>query len=319
MIIDLHPTDDQQMIADSIGGVLADRLPIARLREPSGRGGAPERALLSDLAELGLFGLGLSEARGGTGYGLPEELIAARELGKVLASPSILAQIAAVHLADDGARGALLSGERRAAFATPGVTGELNLFDGSEADTVVLLVSDVSLHPASAFDWTDAASIDDTMPLRRAPALAAATTGRSAIADRISLLIAAALAGMAEAATGLAVDYARQREQFGQPIGSFQAIKHALADMRVRSDAADSQTRVAAILWGVGENLRREIAAARWLAGDAAIANAKAGIQVHGGMGFTAECDAHLFLKRAHIFASLGSTRRAEERRLLDA
>jgi alkylation response protein AidB-like acyl-CoA dehydrogenase len=60
-----------------------------------------------------------------------------------------------------------------------------------------------------------------------------------------------------------------------------------------------------------------EVAAARLLAGDAALANAKANIQIHGGMGFTAECDAHLFLKRAHLVAILGSNRRAEQSRLL--
>lgn len=316
MIIDLHPTEDQQMIADSIGGMLNDLLPVDRLREQSGHGGARERALWNDIAQLGIFGMGLPEAEGGAGYELAEEVVVARELGRVLASPLLLAQIAAGHLAQGADRAALIAGEARAAFASPGMGGELFLYDGEMADWVVLLDSGASLHRMEAFDWTDAQPMDETLAVARAEAFPA-PAAREAMADRISLLISAALAGLAQSATDLAVDYAKQREQFGQPIGSFQAIKHSLADMRVRADGADSQTRVAAVAFGRGGNDLREVAAARWLAGQAAIENAKAGIQVHGGMGFTAECDAHLFLKRAHLFAGLGSSRRAEERRLI--
>ncbi len=316
MIIDLHPTDEQQMIADSIGGMLADLLPVDRLREESGHGGARERAMWSDIAELGIFGMGVPEADGGAGYGLPEEVIAARELGRVLASPSLLAQIAAVHLAEGEDRTALIAGETRAAFAAPGLGGDLFLYDGEGAGWIVLLDSGASLHRTDAFEWADAHAMDETLGISRTSPSPAPVT-RHAIADQISLLISAALSGLAQSATDLAVDYAKQREQFGQPIGSFQAIKHSLADMRVRADAADSQARVAAVSFGLGGNDTSEVAAARWLAGNAAIKNAKASIQVHGGMGFTAECDAHLFLKRAHLLAGLGSSRRAEERRLI--
>ena len=318
MIIDLHPTDDQVLIGDSVGGLLAERLPVSRLREATGRHSAPERAAWGELAGMGLFAMAVPEAQGGAGYGLPEEIVAARELGRVLASPSVLAQIAAVHLATGADRAALVSGERRAAFATPGADGELLLFDGTDAAVAVILNDGACLQPVEAFTWQSATGMDETVDVRRgrgATLLPAAE--RTDTADRISLMLSAALSGMAQAVTALAIDYARQRQQFGQPIGSFQAVKHSLADMRVRADAADAQTMVAAIGIGRGGPDRREVAAARWLAGDAAIANARAGIQVHGGMGFTAECDAHLFLKRAHLFASLGSSRRAEERRLL--
>ena len=316
MIIDLHPTDDQEMIADSIGGMLADLLPVDRLREASGHGGAKEREHWGAIAELGIFAMGLSEIDGGAGYGLPEEVVAARELGRVLASPSLLAQIAAVHMTEGEDRASLVAGHSRAAFASTGLGGELFLFDGEDADWVVVLDSGASLERADAFAWSGAVAMDETLPVKRS-ASSPTPTKRTAGADRISLLISAALAGTAQAATDLAVEYARQREQFGQPIGSFQAIKHQLADMRVRADAADSQTRVAAVGFGRGGDDTREVAAARWLAGHAASENARTGIQVHGGMGFTAECDAHLFLKRAHMLASLGSSKRAEERRLI--
>lgn len=317
MIVDLEPTDDQRLIAESIGGLLADALPVARLREESGHAARPESAVWSSLAELGLFGMGLGEEQGGFGYGLPEEMLAARELGLVLASPLVLAQMAAAHLADDTLRPAIVSGEVRCAFATLAVDGTAWLYDGDEATHVVLLADGATLLPREAFgDWQASVPMDETISLAKAAA-PAGLTPRSAVADRISLLLSAALTGMAQAATAMAVDYAGQRQQFGQAIGSFQAIKHSCADMAVRAAAADAQVRHCAITFGRTPDDAREIAAARWLASDAAIENAKANIQVHGGMGFTAECDAHLFLKRAHLFSALGSSRRAEERRIV--
>jgi alkylation response protein AidB-like acyl-CoA dehydrogenase len=317
MIVDLEPTDDQRLIAESVSGLLADRLPVSRLREKSAHAGAAEAALWSDLAELGLFGMGLDEAQGGFGYGLPEEVLTARELGLVLASPSVLAQIAAAHLADDELREAIVSGEARCAFAALAYDGTAWLHDGEAATHIVLLGEGAALLPRNAFGaWQAATPMDETTMLARAASPGPALS-RDSSADRISLLLAAAQTGMAQASTAMAVDYAGQRQQFGQAIGSFQAIKHICADMAVRAAAADAQVRHCAIGFGRTTNSRREIAAARWLAGDAAIENAKANIQVHGGMGFTAECDAHLFLKRAHLFASLGSSRRAEERRIV--
>jgi alkylation response protein AidB-like acyl-CoA dehydrogenase len=316
MIVDLEPTDDQRLIEESIKGLLDDRLPVSRLREPVNHAGRAEAALGRDFVELGLFGMGLPEGKGGFGYGLPEEMLAARTLGLHLASPSVLAQMVATHLASDGLRAATVSGEVKVAFATRTMTGDIQLIDGDGAQQVVLLGRGAALVPIEALGAMETISpMDETISLARASGVA--DMQRSAEADRISLLVAAYLVGIAQAATDMAVEYAGTREQFGQPIGSFQAIKHICADMAVRATAADAQVRFTAITFGAGGNDRREVAAARWLASDAALANAKANIQVHGGMGFTAECDAHLFLKRAHLFTALGSSRRAEERRLI--
>jgi alkylation response protein AidB-like acyl-CoA dehydrogenase len=317
MIVDLEPTDDQRLIAESVGGLLAARLPVSRLREEAAHAGAAESALWSELAELGLFGMGLEEDQGGFGYGLPEEVLAARELGVVLASPSVLAQMAAAHLADDDLRPAIVAGEARCAFAALAYDGTTWLHDADAATHIVLLGDGAALLPRDTFGALQAVTpMDETTSLSTAASPGPALS-RDTAADRISLLLAAAQTGMAQAATAMAVEFAGQRQQFGQPVGSFQAIKHMCADMAVRAAAADAQVRYCAIGFGRTAEARREIAAARWLAGDAAIENAKANIQVHGGMGFTAECDAHLFLKRAHLFASLGSSRRAEERRIV--
>jgi alkylation response protein AidB-like acyl-CoA dehydrogenase len=116
-------------------------------------------------------------------------------------------------------------------------------------------------------------------------------------------LAAALQLGLAAAVTDMAVAYAKERQQFDRPIGSFQAVKHLLADMLVRTEVAR------AAVYAAGAHLddpdigdvHRAVAGAKLLAGEAALANGKACIQVHGGMGFTWEVDAHLYLKRARV------------------
>ena len=116
-------------------------------------------------------------------------------------------------------------------------------------------------------------------------------------------LVAAQQLGIAVATTDLAVAYAKARQQFDRPIGSFQAVKHLLADMLVRAEVARAAVYAAGVTLdhpAVGD-VRRAVAAAKVMAGDAARLNGKACVQVHGGMGFTWEIDAHLYLKRAWV------------------
>ena len=318
MIVDLVPTEDQQAIAEGVSQLLQDVLPVSRLREEHAHGARAEKAQWQALSELGLFGLGIAEADGGMGLGLPEELLAARAMGENLLSPSILAQAVAGHVADPSLRASIASGETRIAFATRTAQGGALLLDSEDAEYILFLDDGATLLPREALgEIMPIAGLDETISFARATAPSG--KARDEVADRISLLIAAYLVGAAAASTDMAVEYARTREQFGQPIGGFQAIKHMCADMAARAAGADAQVRHAAITFGTGGDDRREIAAGRLLAGRAALANAKANIQIHGGMGYTAECDAHLFLKRAHVMSALGSTARAEERRIIPA
>ncbi|WP_164857209.1 acyl-CoA dehydrogenase family protein [Sphingomonas crocodyli] len=316
MIVNLTPTEEQQLVEDSIRGLLADKLPVDRLREAHAHGGAVERAIWGDLVELGLFGLGLAEERGGIGYGLPEEVIVAKALGAHLASPSIVAQMIAVHLADDATRPALMSGEARAAFVNA-FDGGAHLIDGEGATHAVVvgkggaaLVAIDSLGAAEPVEL-----IDETVAVAKVSTDAALSGG--AEVDRLSLLLATYMAGLAGATRDMAVDYAKTREQFGQPIGAFQAIKHQCADLALRAAGAETQCYHTAVTFGRGNDDGVEVACARLLAGEAALANAKQNIQIHGGMGFTAECDAHLFLKRAHLISMLGTSKVEVRKRIL--
>jgi alkylation response protein AidB-like acyl-CoA dehydrogenase len=104
----------------------------------------------------------------------------------------------------------------------------------------------------------------------------------------------------------MAVNYASFREQFGRKIGSFQAIAHYCANMAMSAEVAWAETAYAGLAWqGRAGDYASHVAASRLLASTAALENARLCIQVHGGMGYSSECDAHLFLKRGHALAVL--------------
>jgi alkylation response protein AidB-like acyl-CoA dehydrogenase len=144
-------------------------------------------------------------------------------------------------------------------------------------------------------------SVDPLTPLHRTPA--AAETDPVAV-----LLTAAEQLGTATRACELAVQHARTREQFGQPIGAFQAVKHLCAQLLVRAEVARAAVYAAAV---TGDSA--DIAAARLLADEAAVRGACDCLQVHGGMGFTWESEVHLHLKRAWVRAQRGGGRTESE------
>ena len=327
MIVDLLPTDDQAMIADSVAALLGDRLPLARFRDAAAWGAGAERALWGELAGLGLFGLGVAEAQGGVGFAVAEEVTVAQLLGRHLVSPSVLATMVAAHVAGDAAPFA--AGTARAAFANPlapvaSLTGSARVqrIDADGVD-LLLLVTDAgsALYPPTALiPGPTMEGIDETVSLDHATLdLGAAVARRTgaAVALRSGLLVAAYLSGIAAATRDMGVDYAKVREQFGQPIGAFQAIKHYCAEMARKTEAAFSQTCYVAALAGAGTPSAFGTACARLLAGDAALENARINIQIHGGMGFTDESDAHSFLKRAHVMTVLNGGRRIEQQRIM--
>ena len=137
-----------------------------------------------------------------------------------------------------------------------------------------------------------------------------ATPGTSA--DPVAVLLTAAeQLGTAGRSCELAVQHARTREQFGQSIGAFQAVKHLCADMLARTEVARAAVYAAAVTADPVD-----VAAARLLADEAAVRGARDCLQVHGGMGFTWECEVHLHLKRAWVRAQRGGTATESEEML---
>jgi alkylation response protein AidB-like acyl-CoA dehydrogenase len=133
----------------------------------------------------------------------------------------------------------------------------------------------------------------------------------SALRLRATVLVAAELAGIATATAEQSTQYAKDREQFGVPVGSFQAVKHRCADMAVRAEAATSLVRYAALAVRDGlPDAAFHADAARAVAARNAIENAQINVQNHGGIGFTWEHTAHRYVTRAQVRSrTLGTLR----------
>lgn len=336
-MIDLLPSTEQTQLAESIARFLGDTLPADRFRRP---GRKPDQAHWRQLAELGCFGLSGPESLGGAGYGLTEEIMAFREYGRRLVTPSVLATVLAARLAasagDEALAGRLMSGEARAALAVPlaGATigpdgwasGPFHIVDAADGDLLIAWTGErAAIYPAGAFgEAAPQLSLDRSAPLARAEAanaapLLVATTADSRTDLEAAVLIAALQVGMIEALLALAVEHAKTRVQFGHPIGVFQGVKHKCADMAMAQESAWSQTIYAALALSAGaSDAAFHALTAKLVASEAAVAAARACIQIHGGMGFTAEVDAHVFLKRAHVLALVGLDNRSIKARLLD-
>lgn len=293
-----QPCEEQRAIAASVAEAVDALLPVSRLHgdvhEP--------REAWSALEDLGLFSIALEETAGGSGLGAAEEALIVIALGRRLAAPSVFATIGAGHA--DWPDGAGAGGLRvAAAFAGP---ADAVVVADPGADLVLVRGPTPRLHAAPI----DGPLLDDTLwtvQLTRAGALGNPLAGYSKRgALRLRLLDAAALAGVAEAALEMAVAYAGVREQFGRPIGSFQAIKHRCADMAVASRSArDLVTFAAVALDDDRPDADLLVESAFLIAGSAALENASANIQVHGGIGFSDEADPHLVLKRAQVYLAV--------------
>jgi alkylation response protein AidB-like acyl-CoA dehydrogenase len=300
-MIDLRLNDEQQAMVESVSALLTEQSPVARLRPAGAR-----TDIHGQLAEWGWFGVGLPEAAGGLNLGPAGEALLYLEAGRFLLSPSILATTLAAKLVPADRRAQFLDGRQRAALVMMAGENVAYCFDRADAAVLVKIdLGEISLYPAEAFAGTRVAGLDETVVMEKG-ALDAKQRLASESGHRAGLLVAAMLAGIAKASCDLAVEYAKIREQFGQPIGAFQAIKHRCADMALNAFAAEAQLKMAAV-WAAeeAESTAFQVAAAARTTITAALDNGASAIQVHGGMGFSAECDAHVYLKRAHLLSSV--------------
>jgi alkylation response protein AidB-like acyl-CoA dehydrogenase len=286
------------------------------------RGAEGERVAIdasgwSELADAGVFSLRLAEDAGGLGLGTAAAAVVFEELGRALVPGPILATHLAAGLVEGAADGKVVvgavlrpssgSGSGSGHRAAPAVIEHL----GSLGALVVVGDDGLAVvDPASLDAVAVERSLDPLTPLWRVDHLPAGEpVGGPDDTARwrrdASVLGGALLVGQAAATVDLAVAYAKERQQFGKPIGSFQAVKHLCADMLVRAEVARAAVHAAAVTIDqpdVGDAVRAA-AGAGLLAVEAAIANGKSCIQVHGGMGFTWEVPAHLYLMRARVLA----------------
>lgn len=332
--MDLLPSPEQTEIVDVVAGFLAARFPTSLLRDRAAEPGSFDAATWSECGELGWFALGLGEDLGGVGYGMVEEALVFRELGRFLAPgpfiPTALAARVAAIAGQSELAASIAGGASAVALAAPRsgepmdvgetITGSFHVIDGpGTSHYLIVTATDAVLVAAgTAGELEPVPSIDEGARIARIAIDAAPASARLTGEDaaelwlRGTVLVSAMLTGVAEATRDQAAEYAKVRIQFGRPIGVNQAIKHACADMALRAEASGSQLVFAALSIDEQRADRAfQVASARVVATDAAITNASAGVQVHGGMGYTYEHDANLYVKRARVLdRMLGGRRR---------
>lgn len=343
--MDFEFTSDQLELRDNARSVLAGACPPSLVRSVfDGNAGDATDKLWATLVELGWPAIGIPEADGGIGLGFVETGLVVEELARVVApSPFVatvtqfaplvretgggawLAQVAAGEitgaLVTDGAISAVPSGDGVALNGTADF-----VLDGATADEVAVVVGDaVFIVPAEAVVATPRHTIDPTSPVATLEFNDVVVNG-----DRVRTDAGAAIArAMGEAVTAMALscvatsrvifeatlEYAKLREQFGKPIGSFQALKHRIADMYLAVEKASALAYFAALT--IAEDDPRRATApsmAKACASECQRLVVTDGLQLHGGIGFTWENDLHFWLKRAKAADFLlgsGATHRA--------
>jgi alkylation response protein AidB-like acyl-CoA dehydrogenase len=340
-------TEEQQLLQETVRGFIAGECPAPRLREIFDAGAGHDPALWKGLAEMGIAGLTVPEAFGGAGMGLLELALVMEELGAgALPSPSFGHALGclAIQLAGSEAQQqrwlpALASGERIAtiAFAEKGDVWDPGSWTATAADGRLrgvkrhvphAALSDLIVvgvgggrfavveRGASGVRVEDERGADRTRPIAEvsfdgAPAepLPGARTAAERVRDAGIVMLAADAFGAAWHLTRLTVEYAKTRQQFGMPIAQFQAVKHQLADMATQVEPTRGLFWYAAHAWDrMPAESPRAAAIAKAHITARASEVARAAVELHGGLGFTWECDVQLWFKRAMFDRTWGGT-----------
>ncbi|MGH2990956.1 MAG: acyl-CoA dehydrogenase family protein [Solirubrobacterales bacterium] len=326
--MDFGFNDEQQEIKRTAREFLAARFTPEKVRELA-ESRSYDDGLWDEIRELGWPGIAIDEAHGGQGLGMVELVILCEELGYACAPVPYLSN-AAAGLLIDAAGGdeqrerwlpGIASGEGRGAAAFT-ADEEAIVPDADGATVLVLPEGDGArlVEPADA-EVEQLELIDPTRSYTRVGA-----SGGDALSgdlgdglDRVAVAVAAELTGVAQRAMEMAVEYAKEREQFGRPIGSYQAVSHRCAQMLLDTEEARSLTYYAS--WTADaepESLSMAAAMAKARASDAAWRVTASTLQILGGIGFTWEHDLQFLLKRARTTGQLVGTPREHRDRVAD-
>lgn len=295
------------------------------------------RPVFAGLTELGLFGVAVDEDAGGAGGSVADLCAMIDEAAAALVpGPVASTAVATLVVEDATSLEALVEGDRAAGLALAAeltsdgdtVSGTVEFLVGADADALLLVpAGDRWVLVDTRGDGVDIELLSPTdfsRQVGRVTLSSAAATPLPVSSDRfrdlVATVFAAEAAGVARYALTTATEYAKVREQFGKPIGSFQAVKHLCAEMLLRSEQAAITASDAARAAAEADHEQLAIAAAvaATTCIDAAIRNTKDCIQVLGGIGFTWEHDAHLYLRRAYAISQLLGGRSAWSRRVAE-
>jgi len=313
--VELEFTADQDELRDGVRSFLAGECPVGLVRDVVEKGTTADE-LWARMVDLDWPGLTIAEEHGGLGLGVVELAVVVEELGRVIAPgpffPTLTQFAPAVRACgsdEQQARwlGAVARGELTGSVVFDGVACEGQHADElvvprADGSVVVVPRSECTVEAITTFDRSryaarvslaEGASVDADRVLARPEGLARAR-------EEATAALAVEMVGTCQTIFDIALAYAKVREQFGVPIGSFQVIKHKFSDMYVALEKARA-TAYYAVLTIAEDDERRSLAVsmAKSAAGDAQRLIAQEGIQIMGGMGYTWEHDMHLYVKRA--------------------
>lgn len=349
--MDFALTPEQDELIGSVRTVLARECPTDLVRSVVEGTGSPD-ALWKRMVELGWPALALPESVGGIGYGPVELTLLVEELGRVVAPGPFLATVTRaapllLEAGDTEVVARIAAGEITATAVLPhdvvppsldglsvseadgGTCG--HVLDAATADQFAVPTRDGWVHVMGRADVVvhDETPLDASRPLgtvtvtgplsegTRVGRLDDAGLARSV--EHATLAVAAETVGVTQAILDLTVAYAKVREQFDRPIGSFQGVKHQLADGFVAVERARATTQFAAMCLAESDDRRAlGVSMAKAVAGETADLLGYLGIQLHGGIGYTWEHDVHLLVKRAMANAQTLGTAVTHRARIAD-
>ncbi|MCA8902139.1 MAG: acyl-CoA dehydrogenase family protein [Hyphomonas sp.] len=332
-------SEEQRMLQDAVSGFLKDAAPLDVIRKIADADGPAAKGLAGGIAEMGLMGLHVPEMLGGSGLGLLEACLVQEALGHAVAPSGFLAATVASHLftqagseyAEGIASGDMVFGlaitelaSRRdgagVAASADKLTGKALLAD-VPAGATHLLVADTSGVFHVADDWSAAPmrTIDRTRMFHEVTFSGQMgvmkSHGNGGVLEAARLLVAADTLGAAQAMLDKAVEYAKERKQFGRVIGSFQAVKHLCAEMAAKLEPARALVWHAAYAMDTGDPEALVMAnLAKAHLAEVGTFVAKTATEVHGGMGFTDLLGLHYWFKRIGVNRQLfGSPEQARQ------
>ena len=324
------PTSDQQAMAEAVRDALAKECTPKTLR--NGRDSARDRKIWAALAGLGVFGLTVPEQAGGLGLDQRDAVGVFREIGRAAVPGPVAEAFAAGQLLasvpDEGPAAGWLA-RLAAGDAVVGVgLGTAPLVGSADQADLLILQHGTQLHAVAAGDTRleRAESVDANRRLftvqwqpRPGTLLADRPEALARVRDHLLLATSAELVGLARKLLDLAVYHVGVREQFGRPLGTFQAVQHRLADVAVGIEFAEPVVdRAACSLAAGAPSAARDVAMAKVFASQAAEQAAYSGLQVHGAIGYTREHDFHLYALRAWALALAHGDARRQRQRVAD-
>ncbi|TDC76012.1 acyl-CoA dehydrogenase family protein [Actinomadura sp. 7K507] len=281
---------EQRMFGETLRKLLAESGTPKTVRAWAGGDAAPGRALWSSVAEAGVFAVAVPESHGGAGL-LPVELaVAAEELGRAAAPGPFVETLAAAELLGDSTwLSRIAEGDAVVSMAVP------HALDADIADLVIT---------ADGTEVRAGERLTSLDPARRLFSV----EGGGGFTGFGALLCAAQQVGIGQALLDVSVEYATTRQQFGRPIGEYQAIKHHLSSAMVELEFARPLVYGAALSYGTPD-FARDVSAAKVAASEASYGVAKTALQVHGAIGYTDEYDPSLWIRKARaLYSAWGST-----------